>query len=343
MTDTSFTEKLKIDITVLVTSIYQREITIETANYYSKICSEVILIDEEQPYLSDIEISILKKKGITYIPHEASRYKGSYESIFKKRLIAAKQSQKRYVVHSNHDERYTYHGLLACLTELEKDKKLAFCAGQAIAVRKDFSEIYYTRSYKNLCGYQNLNDKVEQRLYHHAKIYSPIAHYAVWRREFYINTAERTLSTYELMPSRSTMLDEVIFELAADLAGNSKAIPDLYWIRNRINPPTQHQQEYENGEYTIEIIKNKLNIMLKDLDNIQLDVVINNLLNSFPSFRSKSFLEKSIILIKLRMPNIIKKNTRRIEGVDDIYTLLNYNKIKYEKNDLNNLLNSMSL
>jgi hypothetical protein len=35
--------------------------------------------------------------------------------------------------------------------------------------------------------------------------------------------------------------------------------------------------------------------------------------------------------------------TRRIEGVDDIYTLLNDNKIKYEKNDLNNLLNLMSL
>ena len=335
----------KIDITVLVTSIYQREITIETANYYSKICSEVILVDEEQPYLFATDISTLKKKGIIYIPHEASSCKGSYDLIFKKRLIAAKQSQKKYVVHSNHDERYTYHGLLACLTELEKDKKLAFCAGQAIAVRKDFSEIYYTRSYKNLCGYQNLNNKVEQRLYHHAKIYSPIAHFAVWRREFYINTAERTISTYELMPSRSTVLDEVIFELAADLAGNSKAISDLYWIRNRINPPIQHQQERENGEYAFKIIENKLSILLKDLDNVQLDVVINNLLNSFPSSRTKTFLEKSIISIKLMVRNIIKKKmkTRRIDGVDDIYTLLNDNKIKYEKNDLNNLLNSMSL
>lgn len=85
--------------------------------------------------------------------------------------------------------------------------------------------------------------------------------------------------------------------------------------------------------------------MLKDLDNVQLDVIINNLLNSFPSLRSKSFLEKSIISIKLRMRNIFKKikTRRRIEGVDDIFILLNDNKIKYEKNDLSNLLNSMKL
>ena len=38
-----------------------------------------------------------------------------------------------------------------------------------------------------------------------------------------------------------------------------------------------------------------------------------------------------------------KKTMRRIEGVDDIYILLNDNKIKYEKNDLSNLLNSMGL
>ena len=45
------------------------------------------------------------------------------------------------------------------------------------------------------------------------------------------------------------------------------------------------------------------------------------------------------------MSNIIKKKmkTRRIEGVDDIYTLLNDNEMKYEKNDLSNLLNSMGL
>lgn len=335
----------KIDITVLVTSIFQREITIETANYYSKICNEVILVDEEQPFLSETDISTLKKKGITYIPHKISSYKGSYDLIVKKRLVAAKLSSKKYVVHSNHDERYTYHGLLACLNELEKDRKLAFCAGQAIAIRKDALEIYYTLSYKKLLRYENLDNKVEQRLHHHAKVYVPIAHYALWRRELYINTVEKTILTHELMPSRSTIFDEYIFELAADLAGNSKAISDLYWVRNRINTPVQHQQEYKGEKYDFKIIENKLRILLKDLDNVQLDGVIKNLYNGPVRFVTKTFLEKSIISIKLILRNIIKKKMKKssIDGSDDINTLLNHNKVKYEKNDLSNLLNSMRL
>tara|TARA_B110000977_G_scaffold36325_1_gene48670 strand:+ start:20451 stop:21458 length:1008 start_codon:yes stop_codon:yes gene_type:complete len=335
MTDTSFAEKLKIDITVLVTSIHQREIAIQTANYYSEICSEVIFVDEQQPHLSESDISALKKKNITYIAYRND----NNDYIYQKRLIGAKQSNKEYVVHSNHDERYTFNGLLACVKEFEKDKKLTFCAGQAIAIRKDNSEIYYTRSYKNLNGYQNTRE-VNERLYYHAEMYAPIAHYAVWKKESYVKTTETTILVHDKIPTK-TILDEVIFELAADFSGCSKAISELYWVRNRINKPFGIQDEEKQNIF--EITKNKLNIMLKDLDNVQLNVIINNLLNSLPSFRSKSFLEKSIILIKLRMPNIIKKNTKRIEGVDDIYTLLNYNKIKYEKNDLNNLLNSMSL
>ena len=68
MTDTSFAEKLKIDITVLVTSIHQREIAIQTANYYSEICSEVIFVDEQQPHLSESDISALKKKAYHTFP-----------------------------------------------------------------------------------------------------------------------------------------------------------------------------------------------------------------------------------------------------------------------------------
>ena len=99
--------KNKIDITVLITSIYERNITIETANYYSEICSEVILVDEEQPHLPSADISELKKKGITYIPYKTDNNELSIKSVYQKRLIAAKQSNKRYLVHSNHDERYT--------------------------------------------------------------------------------------------------------------------------------------------------------------------------------------------------------------------------------------------
>ena len=306
----------------------QREITIDTVNYYSEICNEVILVDEQQPCLSLTDIDILKNRGIEYIPYNAKD--NGNNSPLEKRLIAATKAKNNYVVHSNHDERYTYYGLLACVSELENDKELTFCAGQVIAIRKNESRIYYTRQYKNLSDYENIHN-IEQRLYHHAETYAPLAHYSVWRKESYINVTEKTISIHDLIPSK-TIMEEVIFELAADLAGNSKATSELYWIRNRINHPMHGY--YEKGEYAFKTIENKLLILLNDIDNIQIDFIMNSFRNNFP-FVNPSFISKNIILIKRMMRKLIKKKT-----TNNVETLLENNNIKYEKNDLSNALKS---
>ena len=304
MIEISFAEK-KIDITVIVTSIHQREIAINTANYYSKICREVIFVDEQQPYLSSSDVKSLKENNITYIVYK--NVTNNY--IYQKRLIGANQSNKKYIVHSNHDERYTHDGLLGCVKELEKDEKLSFCAGQAIAIRKDNSQLYFTRSYKNLYNYQNKH-KLEERLYHHSINYAPIAHYAVWKRENYIKATEKTIFVHNEI-STNTILDEIIFELAADLTGDSKAIPILYWIRNRINPPYNHGLETKN--YVFQIIKKKLYKLFNDTDNkVNVEIIINNYWRNIPFFWPKSFVDKIIIFIKQRIQLLIKKKKLKI-------------------------------
>ncbi|MDA7464824.1 hypothetical protein N8896_00995 [Candidatus Pelagibacter ubique] len=325
----------KINITVLITSVHQRNITINTANYYSNICDEVIVVDEEQPHLSYVDISKLKKKGITYIGFNTSKNELSIKSIYQKRLIAAKKSTNKYVVHSNHDERYTYHGLLACISELENNKNLIFCAGQAVAVRKVKQKIYYTRSYEKLYNYQNI-DKVDQRLLNHARNYIPIAHYSVWCKEFYINATQKTIFLNDLIPA-SGLCDEVIFEFISDIAGKSKAIPELYWIRNRVNPPgPKHRRD--QGDHSFKIAKDKLNILLKDHNNIHTDEIMMYLHKAFHTVRSKSLLDKIFLLIKLLIYSLIKK-----EKIDDVDVLLNKNEIIYNKTDFFKALNSMNL
>ena len=333
--------KNKIDITVLITSIQQRNITIDTAEYYSNICNEVILVDEEQPYLCVDEINALKNKGIKYIDYKSVNNVLSLYSLYQKRLIAANQSNNKYVVHSNHDERYTYYGLLACVSELENNKDLIFCAGQAVAVRKAEKEIYYTPSYKNLREYKNIND-VKMRLYNHAEIYVPIAHYSVWRKEFFLENIERTIAVHDKIPS-SGILDEVIFEFSADLVGNSKALNELYWVRNRINPPSPKHMR-DKGEYSIKIIEKKLDVLLSNLKAFKVGILMNGLYKNFPAVQSKSFIEKSILSIKLilkKFINLKKKETKRAEHFENIENLLNDSKIKYDKKDLKNLLDSM--
>ena len=325
----------KIDITVLVTSLKQRETTIETANYYSEICSEVVIVDEQEPYLCSSDIKSLKEAGITYIPYtyRGDANKKSLHSTYEKRLIAASQSKNKYVVHSNHDERYTYYGLLACMSELENNKNLTFCAGQAVAVRRDNSGIHYSRPHKNLYGYQNINN-INQRLYYHAETYALVAHYSVWIKESYINVTEKTISIHDLMPS-TTMMEEVIFELAADLAGNSKAIPELYWIRNRLNPPLHNSNG--KGKHVFKTIENKLHLLLSELDDIKIHIIINSFWNHF-TFVHPSFLSRSIISIKLIARKVIKK-----KKINDIFTLLNNANINYNKDDLSNVFKSMGL
>ena len=321
----------KIGVTVLVTSYSQREITIATANYYSEICNDVILIDEQQPYLSESDINYLGDKGVRYIPYEANEK--TKNPILEKRLIGATKAKNNYLAHSNHDERYTYHGLLASVNELENDKNLTFCAGQVVAVRRNSSGIYFTRQYKNLCGYKNINE-IEERLYYHAETYAPLAHYSVWRKRAFMNVIDKTMTIHGLIPS-DTIMEEVIFELAADLAGNSKATSELYWIRNRVNESANGS--FEKGEHIFKTIESKLQILFSDLENIKLDAIMNSFRSNFP-FIKPSNMNKKIIMIKRIMRMWIKK-----KNINDIDALLNDNKIKYEKNDLSNVLESMSL
>jgi len=323
--------KNKIDITILVTSHMQREITIDTVNYYSEICKEVILVDEQQPYLPLADIDILKSRGIEYIPYNAKD--NTNNSPLEKRLIAATKAKNNCLAHSNHDERYSYYGLLACVSELENDKGLTFCAGQVIAIRKDESEIYFTRQYKNLSDYVNINNVV-QRLYYHAENYAPLAHYSVWRKEAYINVTEKTILIHDLMPSK-TIMEEVIFELAADLAGNSKATSELYWIRNRINRPTHGHNE--KGEHVFNIIKKKLHFLLDDIDGIEIDNIVENFWNHF-TFVRPSLLSKTIISAKRFLRMFIKK-----KKITNVSNLLHDSNINFKEDDLLNLFKSMRL
>jgi len=330
--------KNKLDVTVLITSITQREITIGTSNYYSQLCNEVILVDEEQPHLTANDIKVLSKRGIIYIPYKNT---GHASPILDKRMIAANQSNNKYLVHSNHDERYTYRGLKTCIAQLEKDKSLTFCIGQAIAIRRNESGIHFTRSYKNLCGYKNIN-KINQRLYYHAKIYAPLAHYSVWRKQSYIDVTKKVIRVHELIPS-STVMEEVVFELTADLTGNSVALPELFWIRNRINDPGQGK--LTRGEKAFSTLEKKLNLLFEELDDIQLNIIMNSLRVNFNKvvissrLRNKinSLIKRSLLFLKER-----KRLSDVVERCHDIDALLHQNNIIYDKWDISNVLKSMN-
>ena len=323
----------KLDISVLITSISQREIAIETSNYYSKFCSEVIFVDEEYPHMTNKEIKELENMGIHYIAYTSDPKTTRLNSIYEKRLIAANQSNNEFLVHSNHDERYTESGICACLKELYTDRDLTFCIGQVVAIRKDKNKLHFTRSYENLSCYSNLNS-AEQRIYYHSKLYAPLAHYSVWRKESYIYATEKTMLVHSAIPTQ-TIMEEIIFELAADLTGNSMAISELFWIRNRVNAPSN--SDYEKGQQVFINIKRKLIKLFDNSNNLDIDLIMEGLWNHF-TFVRPTFITQTIIFIKSNLRKIVKK-----KKIEDIRIILSQGKISYKKDDLANIFSSMRL
>ena len=154
------------------------------------------------------------------------------------------------------------------------------------------------------------------------------------------------MNVFESIPSTS-ILDEVIFEFSADLSGNSKALNEFYWVRNRINE-SWYSVNVARGQYSysIKIIKNQLNLLFGNLKDIKVDILINGLYKNLSFLQPKSFIEKIILFMKLiirKVFNLKKKEKRRANSFDDIENLLNDSKIKYDKKDIVYLLNSMKL
>ena len=129
-------------------------------------------------------------------------------------------------------------------------------------------------------------------------------------------------------------MEEIIFELAADIEGNSKAIPELFWIRNRINPPTNTL--IERGEHVFKIMQNKLEILLSDIDDLKIEILMSSFRRHF-TFVRPSYLERIIIFIKRNLRMIIKK-----KQISNINSLLVDNRILYDKDDLSFVIESMT-
>ena len=187
-------------------------------------------------------------------------------------------------------------------------------------------------------------NKIDQRLYYHAKIYAPLAHYAVWRKQSFVDVSKKVIAIHDLIPSLATF-QEVVFELAADLTGNSVALPELFWIRNRINAPVNVSLgiKLTRGEEAFVTLEKKLNVLFESLDDIQLNIIMNSLRKHFQFVISSKLRRKISSLIK-RSLFFLKERKRLsdvVEGWHDIDAFLHQNNIIYDKWDISNVLKSM--
>ncbi len=67
------------------------------------------------------------------------------------------------------------------------------------------------------------------------------------------------------------------------------------------------QEQFKNFKNVLEITRKKIYIICKDLDNIQLDIIITSLWNNLTYLWPKSFVRKIPHFAKKKIRKIIKK------------------------------------
>ena len=69
------------------------------------------------------------------------------------------------------------------------------------------------------------------------------------------------------------------------------------WVRNRINNPNPKHKR-DGGNYSIKIVETKLNELLVNLNNIEIDVILNNLYKNFNNLKKKVLLKKLVCMLR---------------------------------------------
>jgi len=267
----------RLPISVVIPSIKQRHITLRTCDYFLEICTEVILVDEEIPALSESEIRA-RPDGFKYVQYRScsSVDKAKNLIVCKKRATGCEKAKNKFVIHSNHDELYSRAGLESALKHLHANKELGFVAGESIAFRYegDGTQLVYKKTYKGLSNYANELD-VKERLTYHVNNYVPIAHYALWRKHMLSEALQRAIKVHKEVP-QDTILDELVFELIATESAKSKSLAGLFWLRNRCE--LLHSSSYRiRGFEALCILKEKLKIGLKGIDDEKLEYLIGKI------------------------------------------------------------------
>lgn len=297
----------RLPISVVITSIAQREIALRTCDYFLKICTEVIFVDEEKPTLEKMEI-MARLPGFVYMPYASSELVQKPVSVivYEKIAMGSARASNQYVIRANHDEVYSAKGLEAALEYLDSHQDFALISGQCLGFQyaRNKTSLAFARKYLGLSGYENVFS-IDERFLYHAVNYVPIAHYALWRKEFLGPVLQLSIRAHEAI-SRTVFCDELVFEMIAMKYGKSRSLPELFWIRNRCNGISYTGRDSPDDSYAI--LRRKLHFSLPEITNDQLDQMIESFEERWPLIKlSKARQALLFIRSKFAIRSIYRK------------------------------------
>lgn len=324
MTDFSLLEKL----TIVIFSYNRHRYLIRTINYWSKYNVKLLVLDGSSSKLNDL---CLQKKNIKYVYNTSGLYG--------RLLSSVNFIDTEFTILSSDDEFYLPSALISCIKFLSKEIEFSNCGGRAIGFRTDKKNIFGMKAYPRLNDLCLDHNNAIDRATKHFSNYVPAHFYSVMRtRKWKIICRHVFEKQYNL---------DAAFELQVEflsvIAGKSKIIPELMWLRNKEVVPINFdlkkldkQKWWFNKKYKNERL-DFLKRMKKACDELlsHHQVELNeDIISKIFQIYIKSLLQKErpINKIKKLIPYKMKKIIRTILSVKDRFIISKHISLKDEVN-----------
>lgn len=322
MTDFPLLEKL----TIVIFSYNRHKYLIRTIKYWSRYNVKLLVLDGSSTKLNDI---CLQKKNIKYVYNTSGLYKRLLSSI--------NYIDTEFTILSCDDEFYLPSALSSCIEFLYKEIEFSNCGGRAIGFRTDKKDIFGMKAYPKLNDFSLSHNNAIDRATKHFSNYVPAHFYSVMRtRKWKIICRHVFEKQYNL---------DAAFELQVEflcvIAGKSKIIPELMWLRNKEVVPINFDlkkldkqkwwfdKKYKNEKLDFlkrmkkacdELLKHQKIKINEDTISKIFQLYINSLLDK------ETFISK----IKKLMPYRLKRIIRPILSVKNKFVMSKHKSLNYE-------------
>lgn len=307
MTDFPLLEKL----TIVIFSYNRHKYLIRTINYWSRYNVKLLVLDGSRTKLNDL---CLQKKNIKYVYNTSGLYKRLLSSI--------NYIDTEFTILSCDDEFYLPSALSSCMEFLSKEIEFSNCGGRAIGFTTDKKDIFGIKAYPKLNDFSLNHNNAIDRATKHFSNYVPAHLYSVMRTRKWKIICRYVFEKQYNLDSAC----ELQIEFLCVIAGKSKIIPELMWMRNKevlpINldlPRLEKQKWWFDKKYKNEKLdflkrmKKACDELLKHQKIKIKEDTINKIFQLY--FNSLPNKETFISKIKKLMPYRIKRIKRSILSV----------------------------
>ncbi len=308
-------------LTLVIFTLNRHKFLKRTINYWSNFNIKLIVLDGSKIKFRD---PCIKSENIKYI-HDKT-------GLYNRLLSSVNYIDTEFIVLGSDDEFYLPSALVSCIDFLLKETTFSSCGGRAIGFYTDKDKIFGLKQYANLKDFQLNQSNASERVIKHFSNYVPAHFYSVIRFSKWKIICRNVFEKNYLFSGSH----ELQVEFLSVVAGKSRILPELMWLRNKEIPPIHNEEvikiekkdwwydkKYEDEK--LDFLKRMKNASDELINDQNIQIKEETIIKSFEAYLNNPKLNETFIKkIRKLLPNKIKILKRLMISLK--------NKFLYDKN-----------